>query len=68
MSKLRAVPVTLDEARAFVSSHHRHNKPPVGQLPKKGEKRQDKRSPDDPTAGRIDERRHRPGKESRDES
>ncbi|MBX3501464.1 MAG: hypothetical protein KF889_18645 [Alphaproteobacteria bacterium] len=44
------------------------NDPPVEQLPGKGDKRQDKRSPDDPTAGRIDEHRDRPGKESRDES
>ena len=44
------------------------NDPPVKDLPKTGEKRQDKRSPDDLTAGRVDERRHRPGKESRDES
>ena len=35
---------------------------------KQGEKRQDKSSPDDPTAGRLDEHRHRPGKESRDET
>ena len=44
------------------------NEPPVEQLPKTGEKRQEKRSPDDLTAGRRDERRHRPGKESQDES
>jgi hypothetical protein len=44
------------------------NDPPVEQLPKTGEKRQEKRSPDDLTAGRRDERRHRPGKESQDES
>jgi hypothetical protein len=43
------------------------NDPPVEELPKSGEKRDEKRSPDDPTAGRVDEHRHRPGKESRDE-
>lgn len=44
------------------------NKPPVERLPAKGAKRPAKRSPADLTAGRIDEQRHRPGKESRDES
>lgn len=45
------------------------NKPPVDQLPEKGDKRKEKRSPEDPTAGRIDEHRHRPGKDSaRDET
>jgi len=44
------------------------NEPPVDRLPKRGGKRQEERSPDDPTAGRIDEKRNRPGKESRDES
>ncbi len=44
------------------------NDPPVDELPKKGDKRAEKRSPGDPSAGRIDEKRNRPGKESRDES
>jgi hypothetical protein len=44
------------------------NKQRVDQLPRKGDKRQEKRSSEDLTAGRIDEKRHRPGKESRDES
>jgi hypothetical protein len=29
-TKLRVVPVTLREASAFISQHHRHNKPPRG--------------------------------------
>ena len=44
------------------------NEQPVDELPRKGDKRGEKRSPDDLTAGRIDERRHRPGKESQDET
>ncbi|MGE0422415.1 MAG: hypothetical protein AB7O88_09135 [Reyranellaceae bacterium] len=44
------------------------NDPPVEDLPKTGEKRPQKRSPKDLTAGHRDEHRHRPGKESRDES
>lgn len=44
------------------------NDPPVDQLPTAGKKRQEKPSTADPTAGRVDEKRHRPGKESRDES
>lgn len=28
--RLRLVPVTLAECKAFVAKHHRHNKPPVG--------------------------------------
>lgn len=30
MSKLRAIPLNLDEANAFVARHHRHHKPVVG--------------------------------------
>lgn len=44
------------------------NDPPIEKLPRKGDKRGDKRSPEDLTAGRVDERRHRPGQESRDET
>lgn len=47
---------------------YRHDDPPIGKLPRKGDKRQDKRSAEDLTAGRIDEHRHRPGKESQDET
>jgi hypothetical protein len=28
--KLRAIPVTLEEANAFIASHHRHNLPVLG--------------------------------------
>ena len=27
---MRIVPVTRDQARAFVATHHRHSRPPVG--------------------------------------
>lgn len=30
MSKLTIVPITLRQAQAFISAHHRHNKPPRG--------------------------------------
>jgi hypothetical protein len=43
------------------------NDPPVHRLPKTGDKRGEKPSSKDPTAGRVDERRN-PGKESREES
>jgi len=29
-AKLQVVPCNLDEAKAFVSQHHRHHRPPVG--------------------------------------
>jgi hypothetical protein len=32
VSKLTLVPLTQSEARQFVSEHHRHHKPPVGDL------------------------------------
>ena len=44
------------------------NDTPVEKLPRKGDKRGEKRSSEDLTAGRLDERRHRPGKESQDEA